>query len=188
MDLSLCRSRNARSMNMPQGIFLRIELTICLESQVPFLTESRRSDRSRGELPNSITVNKVLVVDDEEPLRFSIRTILETQDYDVVEASNGNEAIAQVDKENPDLVIMDIIMPGKEGFETILQSNEEYPEIRIIAMSGGGRLGTDILPGTVSDLNDAGTLQKSFRVSELFELVHQALPRNLSSFVLGGIP
>ncbi len=120
-------------------------------------------------------MKKILIVDDEEPIRRSIREILEIEDYEIFEAEDGEEAIRLVQSDEPHLVITDIIMPEKEGFETILQINEEYPDIKIIAMSGGGRLGTDIILGTVSELNVVGTLQKPFKVTELFELVQQAL-------------
>ncbi len=122
-------------------------------------------------------MNKVLVVDDEEPLRFSIRTILETQDYDVVEASNGNEAIAQVVKENPDLVIMDIIMPEKEGIETILELRSKYPNLRIIAMSGGGRLHAEEFLMVARGLHIVGTLKKPFQLQDLLDMVEKALEK-----------
>ena len=104
-------------------------------------------------------MKKILIVDDEEPIRRSIREILEIEDYEIFEAEDGEEAIRLVQSDEPHLVITDIIMPEKEGFETILQINEEYPDIKIIAMSGGGRLGTDIILGTVSELNVVGTLR-----------------------------
>ena len=82
---------------------------------------------------------RILVVDDEELARFTIRDILETAGHEVVEAANGNEAIA-FQKANPcDLMITDIIMPEKEGVATIIELKRDYPDLKIIAISGGGR-------------------------------------------------
>ena len=81
----------------------------------------------------------ILVADDEELARFTIREILEAEGHSVIEAKNGNEAIALFNKQPTDLIITDIIMPDKEGIETIIELKREHPEVKIIAISGGGR-------------------------------------------------
>jgi len=82
---------------------------------------------------------RILVVDDEELARFTLRDILESAGHKVEEADNGKEAIA-IQNGNPfDLIITDIIMPEKEGIETIAELKRDYPDIKIIAISGGGR-------------------------------------------------
>jgi len=82
---------------------------------------------------------RILVIDDEELARFTLREILEAAGHEVIEASNGNEGTA-FQRANPcDVVITDMIMPEKEGLETIVELKGEYPDLKIIAISGGGR-------------------------------------------------
>jgi CheY-like chemotaxis protein len=82
---------------------------------------------------------RILVIDDEELARFTLREILETAGHEVVEATNGHEGVER-QKANPfDMVITDMIMPDKEGLETIAELKGEYPDLKIIAISGGGR-------------------------------------------------
>ncbi len=82
---------------------------------------------------------KILVIDDEELARFTLREILEAAGHEVVEAQNGDEGTA-TQRVNPcDIVITDMIMPDKEGLETIVELKGAYPELKIIAISGGGR-------------------------------------------------
>ena len=82
---------------------------------------------------------RILVIDDEELARFTLREVLEEAGHEVVEATNGNEGIEH-QKANPfDMVITDMIMPDKEGLETIVELKGAFPDLRIIAISGGGR-------------------------------------------------
>ena len=84
-------------------------------------------------------MTRVLVIDDEELARFTIREILESANYEVDEAENGRIGI-DMQKSTPfDLIITDIIMPEKEGVETIIDLKQEFPDLKIIAISGGGR-------------------------------------------------
>lgn len=83
-------------------------------------------------------MKRILVIDDEEQIRQLLRQILEPEGYEVTEASNGNEGLEEYRKKPADLIITDLIMPEKEGFETIADLKEEYPDIKIIAISGGG--------------------------------------------------
>ncbi len=80
----------------------------------------------------------ILVVDDEESIRNLLRQVLESAGYRVQEAVNGIEAIEMYKREPADLVIMDILMPEKEGIETIIELRQTYHNIKIIAISGSG--------------------------------------------------
>lgn len=84
---------------------------------------------------------RILVVDDEELVRTLLGQILVREGYTVVCASNGEEAMRCLREEPADLMITDLIMPGKEGIETITDARREFPDMKIIAMSGGGRVG-----------------------------------------------
>jgi CheY-like chemotaxis protein len=83
---------------------------------------------------------KILVIDDDHLVRYAISKILQRNGYDVVTAADGKRAMALLRVELPDVVITDIIMPEQEGIETIEKLRHEYPQIKIIAISGGGRI------------------------------------------------
>ncbi len=91
---------------------------------------------------------KILVIDDEPSILLMIKKMLEKEGHEVDMALNGREGIELFEKNIPDLLITDIIMPEKEGLETIIELRKKYPELKIIAISGGGRIGPDgYLPG-----------------------------------------
>jgi CheY-like chemotaxis protein len=82
---------------------------------------------------------RILVVDDEEPARFTIRDMLESAGHEVDEATNGNEAISSQSANPFHLIITDIIMPEKGGMKTIIELKRDYPDLKIIAITGGGQ-------------------------------------------------
>jgi DNA-binding response OmpR family regulator len=84
---------------------------------------------------------KILVLDDEPSILLMIKKMLEKEGHVVDVALNGIEGMELFEEIKPDMVITDIIMPGKEGLETILELRKKYPELKIIAISGGGRIG-----------------------------------------------
>jgi CheY-like chemotaxis protein len=86
---------------------------------------------------------KILVFDDEPSILLMLKKMLEKAGHEVDLALNGREGIALFEKNKPDLLITDIIMPEKEGLETILELRKRYPELKIIAISGGGRIGPE---------------------------------------------
>src|SRR5690242_19586057 len=81
---------------------------------------------------------KILVIDDDPAFRRVIRTILSRMHHDVVEAQDGNQGVESFKTEDPNLAICDIVMPDKEGIQTILEIRALTPDARIIAISGGG--------------------------------------------------
>jgi len=91
---------------------------------------------------------KIYVFDDEPSILFMIKKMLEKAGHEVDIALNGKEGMELFEKNKPDLLITDIIMPEKEGLETIFELRKRYPELKIIAISGGGRISPDgYLPG-----------------------------------------
>jgi CheY-like chemotaxis protein len=91
-------------------------------------------------------MKKILVIEDNAIVRNTVMRILRTAGYTVVTANDGLEGVDIFRKELPDLVISDIIMPQQEGIGTIRQILAERPGTKIIAISGGGRIGnTDFL-------------------------------------------
>jgi CheY-like chemotaxis protein len=91
---------------------------------------------------------KILVIDDEPAILLMLKKMLEKAGHKVDTASNGNEGIILFEKNKHDLLITDIIMPEKEGMETIIELRKKYPDLKIIAISGGGRINPEgYLPG-----------------------------------------
>src|SRR6202012_4764473 len=116
---------------------------------------------------------KVLVIDDDPGFRKMIRIILTRMCHDVVEAQDGNEGLDRFKAEQPDLVISDIVMPNKEGIQTILEIRALAPDARIIAMSGGGvSVGIGYL-GAALKLGANLILSKPFRPAQLTAMVEQ---------------
>ena len=87
-------------------------------------------------------MNRILVIDDDAPFRGMLRQVLGREGYEVMEASNGKEGMALFRAEPTDLVISDILMPEQEGLQTIKELRRDFPEVKIIAISGGGHGGT----------------------------------------------
>jgi DNA-binding NtrC family response regulator len=86
---------------------------------------------------------KILIVDDDDRIRDLFRMWLERAGFEVYEAENGRKGV-EVQQATPvDLLICDLIMPVQEGIETITQFRDAFPEIGIIAISGGGKIGPD---------------------------------------------
>jgi len=85
---------------------------------------------------------RILVIDDDEQVLDMLYESLTREGYDVLRASNGEQGLRLYRQEPVDLIITDIIMPEKEGIETIIELRQDFPDVKIIAMSGGGRIGT----------------------------------------------
>jgi DNA-binding NtrC family response regulator len=81
---------------------------------------------------------RILIVDDDIALRKMLRLTLLRLGHAASEARDGEEALAIIREAPVDVMLTDLIMPGREGLETIEAVRREFPEMRIIAMSGGG--------------------------------------------------
>ncbi len=120
-------------------------------------------------------MKKILVVDDDDLIRDLIYEILEPQGYHILLAENGNRALEILDKEEIDLIITDIIMPDKEGIETILEIKKRFPRANIIAMSGGGQLEANSYLSMAKRLGVNATLTKPFTPAKLLSVVQEIL-------------
>lgn len=120
-------------------------------------------------------MSAILVVDDDPQVLEVVGEMLRLEGYDVATAADGREAVAKFRSTAFDLVITDLIMPEKEGLETIVEMKTLRSGVPVIAMSGGGRLGpTDYLE-TARHIGAAATLAKPFARSELISLVGNVL-------------
>ena len=115
----------------------------------------------------------ILVIDDEENIRELVRAVLENAGYRVLDAIDGDSGLEMFRANHVDLIITDLIMPGKEGIETITELRREQSDQKIIAMSGAVDSSTYLhLAGS---LGADETLAKPFKVSELVEAVERLL-------------
>jgi len=89
-------------------------------------------------------MNRILVVDDDRNLRYSFRKILRDDEYELVEAESGEQAIEKVEHERPDLVVMDVRMPTMSGLEAFKRIKELNPGLPVIVMTAYGAVGTAI--------------------------------------------
>ena len=84
-------------------------------------------------------MTKVLIVDDDPDIRLALGSVLRSRSYEVIEACNGEEALIRLKEENPDLMLMDLLMPKMDGFAVVreLQTNQwwSYHNIPILIMS-----------------------------------------------------
>jgi len=117
----------------------------------------------------------ILVIDDDELVLESITIGLEENGYEVSTAINGEKGLKLIKKNSFDLVITDLIMPVKEGIETILEAKKNNHDLKIIAISGGGRTsGYDYLQ-MAEKLGANRILQKPFSISQLIMEIDQIL-------------
>jgi two-component system nitrogen regulation response regulator NtrX len=87
---------------------------------------------------------RILVIDDEAEIRRSVRMILEYEGYDVVEASSGPEGLAMIEREPPDLVFLDIKMPGLDGLEALQRVRQTNESLPVVIISGHGTVSTAV--------------------------------------------
>lgn len=120
-------------------------------------------------------MEKILVIDDDEVVRMVIVRVLERHGYRVVSAEDGRRGLAVFHAEKPDLVITDMIMPEREGIETIREICRERPDAKIIAISGGGRIGSADFLAMAMKLGATDVLAKPFEPAQLLGCVARCL-------------
>ncbi len=120
-------------------------------------------------------MNRILVIDDDSQIREILKQYLEMAEYEVLTAPNGNEAIRLHRAAPADLIITDIVMPEKEGLETIMEFRRQFPSVKAIAVSGGGRVGAEEYLGIAKALGAQETFTKPFELAKLLEAVRELL-------------
>ena len=118
---------------------------------------------------------KILVIDDEQPILDILSMVLTQAGHGVVTASDGQAGLLTLAVHKVDLVITDIVMPNKEGIETIQQLRRSMKGLPIIAMSGGGRSGNLDMLDAAARLGASATLSKPFKTQEVLTLVDRLL-------------
>jgi CheY-like chemotaxis protein len=118
---------------------------------------------------------RILIADGEPAVRGMLCSILRRAGYDVIEAEDGDQVSDACAAQCPDLVLIDIIMPNREGVETIAALREIYPELPIVAMSGGGRAGSSAFPDFSGKAGANRMLMKPMRNAELLSAIAECL-------------
>jgi CheY-like chemotaxis protein len=124
----------------------------------------------------TLNLKTVLVVDDEPVLRTIVREILHEEGYAVIEAADGRVMLEMMAKERPDLVLMDVMMPGIDGREAYrqLRLHPEHRDVPVVMMSAGVR-------PIKLDPSIAGFMAKPFDISQLVELVVRLIGHPLAN-------
>jgi CheY-like chemotaxis protein len=120
-------------------------------------------------------MKKILVIDDDSLVRDTIVRILERKGYMVLVAADGVRGLRMFHTEQPDLVITDIIMPEKEGLQTIREIRGNRPDAKIIAISGGARIGNMDFLRMAGELGASEIMPKPFDPADLVTLVSRCL-------------
>lgn len=124
---------------------------------------------------------RILIIDDESQIRSMLRLMLERVGYEVIEAADGLEGIRQY-RDNPaDLIITDLIMPNKDGIGMIIDLKKEFPQVKIIAMSGGGVNRPEGYLDGAKKLGAARTLTKPIDRDEMLDAVKETLRADTAS-------
>jgi DNA-binding response OmpR family regulator len=122
-----------------------------------------------------IVMALILVIDDQELVRASIRITLEAAGHEVDEAEDGEVGVKLQEERLFDVVITDILMPVKEGIETIVDLRRNYEDLKIIAISGGSRSKTMDYLKAATSLGADKVLSKPFSNEELLSCVNECL-------------
>ena len=124
----------------------------------------------------------ILVVDDEPPIQRLVRAKLQADGYAVLTAGRGEEALALLDDQRPDLIVLDLMMPGIDGFETLrrIRSTSQVPVVMLTARAGDA----DKLRGLQGGADDY--LTKPFNPDELSARIAAVLRRTAGATPAGG--
>ena len=115
----------------------------------------------------------ILVVDDEPMIREGLKMALEMEGHKAFTAADGLEAIRMMNDRKPDLIITDIIMPESDGIEVICTVRERNPEVKILAISGGGRISAKDHLKIAHQLGASSVMTKPFSTSELITEINR---------------
>lgn len=116
-------------------------------------------------------MKRILVVDDDIIMRETLRDILIFEGFKVCEAEGGNSALEKISNQDYDLIITDILMPERDGFEVIQESKRKNPRVQVLAISGGGYISADSYLKMANDMGADAILPKPFDVDSFISLV-----------------
>ena len=117
----------------------------------------------------------VLIVEDDKELREMLKMSLIRRNFTVIEAENGKDAITHFKPFITDLVVTDLIMPEEDGLKVVIKLRELKPSIKIIAISGGGKVGPGSYLNLAKALGADAIYSKPISINELIAKIEQLL-------------
>ena len=124
----------------------------------------------------------ILIVEDDNELREMLKVSLMRHKYTVLEASDGKDAITHFKPALTDLILTDLIMPEEDGLKVIMKLKEMKPDVKIIAISGGGKAGPGSYLNLAKVLGADAIYSKPFSVNDLIikirELIEDSYQKN----------
>jgi CheY-like chemotaxis protein len=121
------------------------------------------------------TKRRVLLIEDEPLLRDTLREAFEGAGFELTEAANGKEGIRSFETAPADIIVTDILMPEKDGLETIIDLRKRHPGLKILARSGGDRTGNRQYLRIAKEFGAVRVLPKPFRPKEILTVVEEIL-------------
>lgn len=120
---------------------------------------------------------RILIIDDDRMVRDTLQLILTTAGHKVALANDGKEGLKTFAEFQPHLIITDILMPEKEGVETIQDLRRLVPNLPIIAISGGGRVGNMSFLKVAKQFGADRTFAKPFEPDEILAAVNELVAK-----------
>ena len=117
----------------------------------------------------------ILIVDDDPTLRVIAAELLAGEGYRVIEAEDGDGALRMIEAEPVDLLVLDMLMPNKDGLETILELRRRRSDVRILAISSGGSMDIDSLLRPALAFGADRVMSKPLRISTFASAVAEML-------------
>lgn len=121
---------------------------------------------------------RVLIIDDDPDIRYLLQSSLERDGFEVSVAADGHEGLESLRRDPADVVVTDIFMPEKEGIETVFELRQQFPQTKIVVMSGGGPAPASSATNylwVARELGAARTLRKPFEPQELIDAVRELI-------------
>ena len=135
-------------------------------------------DTSAQVAANTEAATVVLVIDDDRALLHSLVALLEGHGFQVLTAPDGIRGLQLFRQSTPDVILTDIIMPEQDGIAVIMEMRRERPDVKIIAMSGGGQIGHMEFLSIAGKLGADATIPKPTKPEKLIETLRLLLRRD----------
>ncbi len=121
-------------------------------------------------------MKKILIIDDDEQIRTLLTQMLVKEGFETRDAPDGRKGLELYRESRADIVITDILMPEREGLETIMELKKMDPEVKIIAISGGGMINAEFYLQFAKEFGALRTIQKPFGRKEILETIRKLIP------------
>lgn len=116
-------------------------------------------------------MKRIIIIEDDQIIRESLKEILELNSYEVIAMESSMDLMKKIPKFKPDILITDIIMPDMDGIEIIIEAKKTLPDIKLIAISGGGMIDSENYLYTAKSLGADLTLKKPFAPDQLISAI-----------------